>query len=122
MSYIEEMSLEVWSKLSELSPYDVLDTIPSNYDFVGKKIAVEYKIGENVLDQVYKNQYTLQIRIVGNFNSQLYKILNLAEFIDKEMNKAEILESRITRESPYMTSYNDEDKHNVVLQYLINRY
>lgn len=121
MSYIEQISVEVWNKLNELSPNNVFDLIPSNFDFA-KKVAVEYKIGENVLDQVYKNQYTLQIRIVGNFNSQLYKILNLAEFIDKEMNKAEILESRITRESPYMTSYKDEDKHNVVLQYLINRY
>lgn len=121
MSYIEQMSVEVWNKLNELSPNNVFDLIPSNFDFA-KKVAVEYKIGENVLDQVYKNQYTLQIRIVGNFNTQLYKILNLAEFIDKEMNKAEILESRITRESPYMTSYNDEDKYNVVLQYLINRY
>lgn len=120
MSYIEEISVAVWEKLSELSS-NVFDTIPEDFNFT-KNIAVEYKIGENVLDQVYKNQYTLQIRIVGNYNSQLYKILNLSEFIDKEMNKAEILESRITRESPYMTSYNDEDKYNVVLQYLINRY
>lgn len=121
MSYIKEISDEIWNKLNELSPNNVFDLIPSNFDFI-KKVAVEYKIGENVLDQVYKNQYTLQIRVVGNYNSQYFKILNLAEFIDKEMNKAEILESRITRESPYMTSYNDEDKYNVVLQYLINRY
>lgn len=120
MSYLESMAGAIYSVLSSLSD-EVWDLIPSDFDFKNK-VAVEYKIGESVLDQEYKINYTLQIRVVGNNNNKLYEILGLSEEIDKLMNKAEILESRITREKPHMTSYIDEDKKNVVLQYLINRY
>lgn len=120
MSYLESISGEVYSVLSSLSS-EVWDLIRSDFDFKNK-VAIEYRIGESVLDQEYKNEYTVQIRIVGNNNNKLYDILDLSEEIDRLLNKAEILESRIVRQKQHMTSYIDKDKKNVVLQYLINRY
>lgn len=98
---------------------EAYDKIPSDFDFK-KSNAVEIKIAQNMSSNSYRNDITLQVRVVG---LEYYKgaVITNADELDKLLNKKRFLNCRIVRENAWYTSYYDEDKYNIVLQYLIKQ-
>lgn len=98
------------------------DKIPSDFDFKHNKYAIEIKIGSSITDLDTVNEVPLQIRIVGLDINKL-DILNKAKDIDLMINNKQFNNNNwIIRSNPYINTYDDEDKYNVVLIYYINNY
>lgn len=107
-------------ELSKLIP-SATDLIPSDFDYK-KNIAIEIKIAEDIQDKNYRNDITLQIRVVGRVDKK-YKIINKTMDIDKIVNQRNLLDdSWIVREDVWYTSYLDDEKFNTVLMYKIRNY
>lgn len=100
---------------------NAFDKIPSEFDFKNNKYAIEIKIGSSITDADYMNEVPLQIRVVGLDRNKL-DILNKSKEIDLIVNDIDFNNCWIVRSNPYMTTYDDEDKYNVVLIYYINNY
>lgn len=81
-----------------------------------KNIGIEYKIGRVVTNKVYRKDYTFEVQVTGLW-AKLLEIQDIAENIDKLVNKKVIENFRIIEASP-QTSFDDGDKHTIVLQYL----
>ena len=106
--------------------YDTLitesyDSISSDFDFINNAYAVEVKIGENIVNRLNIDDITLQVRIVGLSKNKI-TLLEKAEQLDNTINNSYYENYHIVRENPYMATYIDEDKTNIVLQYLVKRF
>lgn len=102
-------------KLLKSQVSNVLPKIPGDFDFKSK-IAIEYKVGEIITDKVYKKDYTLEIQVTGLWDKML-EIQEIAEKIEVLIDKKVVSNYRIIENNP-RTSFNDGDKHTIVLQYL----
>lgn len=98
-----------------------VDIIPSNFDFRANKYAIEIKIAEQIIDNSYRKDITLQIRIVG-VNKNKIDMMDKADEIDVQLSNYVFEGMWISRDNAYYTTYIDEDKYNIVLQYTIKNY
>ena len=123
MTYLEEIATYLFSEYEE-----AYDKIPKTFNFITNPYAVEFKIAENVTDRYYKDDVTLQVRVVGVENkivdgkSNRWNILNKANTLLEELNKLEFDNYRIIKEDVPLTTYTDEDKFNVVLMLIVQKY
>lgn len=120
MDYIETIATYLYKKYEE-----AYDTIPADFNFIDNTYAIEFKIAENITDNYYKDNISLQVRVVGLVENK-YKIINKALTLLEELNKIDIITDnysyRIIKENVPYTSYKDEDKFNVVLMLNIIKY
>lgn len=114
MSKLGNIQASIFQLLkSQLS--NVYPKVPTNFDFKSK-IAIEYKVGEVVTNKVYRKDYTLEVQVTGLWDKML-EIQEIAEKIEVLINKKVVSNYRIIENNP-RTSFDDEDKHTIVLQYL----
>lgn len=120
---IEEIATEIFSLI------DAYNKIPADFDFINNNYAIEIKIAESVTDMYYKDDVSLQIRIVGvgekivNEKANMYNIIKKATDILKLLNKKEFnYKYRIIKENVPFTTYWDEDKFNCVLMLNVQKY
>lgn len=120
MNYIETIADYLFTKYP-----DAYDTIPTDFNFIDNTYAIELKIAENITDNYYKDDISLQVRVVGLVENK-YKIINKALTLLEELNKTDIITDnynyRIIKENVPYTSYTDEDKFNSVLMLNIQKY
>ena len=120
MDYIETIADYLYKEYEE-----AYDTIPTDFNFIDNTYAIEFKIAENITDNYYKDDISLQVRVVGLVENK-YKIINKALTLLEELNKIDIIidnySYRIIKENVPYTSYTDEDKFNVVLMLNIIKY
>ena len=120
MDYIETIADYLYKEYEE-----AYDTIPTDFNFIDNTYAIEFKIAENITDNYYKDDISLQVRVVGLVENK-YKIINKALTLLEELNKIDIITDnynyRIINENVPYTSYTDEDKFNVVLMLNIIKY
>ncbi|GKX65835.1 hypothetical protein [Inconstantimicrobium mannanitabidum] len=100
---------------------EAYDRISDKFDFIANKYAIEIKVGDSIQDLSYRDDISLQIRIVGLETNKI-DIEQKAIDIDLLINKADIGTFYIVRNNVYYSSYSDDDKFNVVLQYTIQNY
>lgn len=96
------------------------DGIPNDFDFKNG-IAIDVKIGESIINKHDLDDITLQIRIVGLLERKM-DIVEQGEQIDDLVNNHCFSPCYIVREDPYLVTYEDGDKFNVVLQYIIKNF
>ena len=96
------------------------DGIPNDFDFKNG-IAIDVKIGESIINKHDLDDITLQIRIVGLLERKM-AIVEQGEQIDGLVNDHHFGSCYIVREDPYLVTYEDGDKFNVVLQYIIKNF
>lgn len=114
MSKLSNIQASIFQLLkSQLS--NVCPKVPSDFNFKSK-IAIEYKVGEVITNKVYRKDYTLEIQVTGLWDKML-EIQDIAEKIEVLINKRVVSNYRIIENNP-RTSFNDGDKHTIVLQYL----
>ena len=120
MDYIETIADYLYKEYEE-----AYDTIPTDFNFIDNTYAIEFKIAENITDNYYKDDISLQVRVVGLVENK-YKIINKALTLLEELNKLDIITDnysyRIIKENVPYTSYTDEDKFNAVLMLNIQKY
>ena len=120
MDYIETIADYLYKEYEE-----AYDTIPTDFNFIDNTYAIEFKIAENITDNYYKDDISLQVRVVGLVENK-YKIINKALTLLEELNKLDIIidnySYRIIKENVPYTSYTDEDKFNSVLMLNIQKY
>ena len=120
MDYIETIATYLYKEYEE-----AYDTIPTDFNFIDNTYAIEFKIAENITDNYYKDDISLQVRVVGLVENK-YKIINKALTLLEELNKIDIIidnySYRIIKENVPYTSYTDEDKFNAVLMLNIQKY
>ena len=120
MDYIETIADYLYKEYEE-----AYDTIPTDFNFIDNTYAIEFKIAENITDNYYKDDISLQVRVVGLVENK-YKIINKALTLLEELNKIDIIidnySYRIIKENVPYTSYTDEDKFNAVLMLNIIKY
>ena len=120
MDYIETIATYLYKEYEE-----AYDTIPTDFNFIDNTYAIEFKIAENITDNYYKDDISLQVRLVGLVENK-YKIINKALTLLEELNKLDIITDnysyRIIKENVPYTSYTDEDKFNAVLMLNIIKY
>lgn len=99
-----------------------LDELPSDFDFKNY-IGIVAKIGDSIQDNYYRNDITLELRLVSNKFRKI-EIQRLAKELELRLNKKylKISNARIIKQNIFYTSYLDEDKLNVVLQFYILNY
>ncbi len=120
---IEEIATEIFSLI------DAYNKIPADFDFINNNYAIEIKIGESVTDMYYKDDVSLQIRVVGvgekivNKKANMYNIIKKATDILELLNKKEFdYKYRIIKENVPFTCYWDEDKFNCILMLNVQKY
>lgn len=120
MDYIETIAKYLYEEYEE-----AYDTIPTDFNFIDNTYAIELKIAENITDNYYKDDISLQVRVVGLVENK-YKIINKSLTLLEELNKLDIIidnySYRIIKENVPYTSYTDEDKFNSVLMLNIIKY
>lgn len=97
-----------------------LDELPSDFDFVND-IGIVAKIGDSIQDNTYRDDLTLELRLVGNKNKKI-DMQRLSIELEQKLNKTYFLNCRIIKQNAFYVSYIDEDKQNVVLQFYILNY
>lgn len=99
-----------------------LDELPSGFDFKNS-VGITVKVGDSIQDNYYRNDITLELRIVANKVRKI-EIQRLAKELEVKLNKKyfEKSNTRIIRQNVFYTSYLDEDKLNIVLQFYILNY
>lgn len=117
---LEIVQEEVMSLINYENCY--LDELPSDFDFKDS-IGVVLKIGDSIQDNYYRDDVTLELRIVGNKVRKI-EIQRLAKDFEIMFNKHCFKNSnaRIVKQNAFYTSYLDEDKINVVLQFYVLNY
>ncbi|WP_346879026.1 hypothetical protein [Clostridium sp. UBA7791] len=97
-----------------------LDELPSDSDFVNS-IGIVAKIGDSIQDNTYRNDLTLELRLVGTKNKKI-DMQRFAIELEQKLNKTYFLNCRIIKQNAFYSSYIDEDKQNIVLQFYILKY
>jgi hypothetical protein len=99
-----------------------LDELPSDFNFENS-IGIVMKIGDSIQDNSYREDATLELRLVG-LKSKKIEIQKLANVFEDMFNKYHFKNSnaRIVRQNAFYNSYLDEDKLNIVLQFYILNY
>lgn len=117
---LEIVQEEVMSLINYENCY--LDELPSDFDFINS-IGIVSKVGDSIQDNYYRNDITLELRIVANKVRKI-EIQRLAKELEVKLNKKYLEKSntRIVRQNVFYTSYLDEDKLNIVLQFYILNY
>lgn len=119
---------KILEEMSEiLSPYNYyLDELPlkdergRKLDYL-KNIYVTYAI-KGTSDGIYKNVNDLEVQIITDAKNKI-KAFDLAEEIDKKLNKKFLTGARINRKNVWKVNFIDEEnKENIVLQYDLNVY
>ncbi|MDM0458200.1 hypothetical protein [Clostridium perfringens] len=101
---------------------DALAEIPEDFNFK-ENLAIEIKIGENIIDNNYSNDIDLEVQVTGllenKFNVQAHA-LELNEKLDnyKFIN----VFARIIHENVWYSSFKDKEKFTSVLMYKIRSY
>lgn len=106
-------------KIFQLIPTGV-DTISSTFDYT-KGNAIQVRVGDSITDETESNDISLEVRICGLTKNKI-AIQAKAKDLDKILNQTAIEYYWIVRNNVYLTSYYDNDKFNVVLQYTIKKY
>lgn len=99
------------------------DEVPSDFDFKNNNLAIEIKIGENILGESYCNDIDIKVTVVG-LKEEKISIQNEAIDLDKIINKYVFKDKSaiIFRENVWYSSFYDKDKFNAVLLYSIRKY
>ncbi|WP_195954412.1 hypothetical protein [Clostridium tertium] len=99
-----------------------LDELPSDFDFKNS-IGIIIKIGDSIQDNSYREDVTLELRLVGLKDKKI-EIQKLARNFEIMLNKNyfESSNARVVKQNAFYTSYLDEDKLNIVLQFYILNY
>lgn len=97
-----------------------LDELPSDFDFVND-IGIVAKIGDSIQDNIYRDDLTLELRLVGTKNKKI-DMQRFAIELEQKLNKTYFLNCRIIKQNAFYSSYIDEDKQNIVLQFYIFKY
>lgn len=103
------------------SMLDGFDKIPSNFDFINNEYAIEVKVADTIFDYQERQEIPLQIRLVGVDRNKIIMIEE-AERIDKIFNNEVFFNNWIVRNNPYISTYSDNDKFNIVLSYYVKNY
>ena len=117
---LEIVQEEVMSLINYENCY--LDELPSDFYFINS-IGLVSKIVDSIQDKVYRDDITLEFRLVGNKDRKI-EIQKLANDFEVVLNKHYFKKSnaRIIKQNAFYTSYIDEDKLNIVLQFYILNY
>ena len=110
----------IYSLINDSNCYDY-KAIPSGFDFINNKYAIEINVASSVVDVQHKEEITLQIRIVGNVENKI-DISYKATELDNKINNKQFNNFWIVRADAFMQTYTDVDKVNCVLNYYINDY
>jgi hypothetical protein len=99
-----------------------LDELPSDFNFKNY-IGIVAKIADSIQDNYYRNDITLELRLVGDKVKKI-EMQRLAKELEVKLNKKylEISNTRIVKQNIFYISYLDEDKLNIVLQFYIINY
>ncbi|WP_346913755.1 hypothetical protein [Clostridium sp.] len=112
----------IQENIINLIAYDniFLDELPSYFDFVNN-IGIVAKIGDSIQDNTYRDDLTLELRLVGTKNKKI-NMQRLAMELETKLNKTYFNDCRIIKQNAFYSSYIDEDKQNIVLQFYILNY
>lgn len=112
----------IQENIISLIAYDnlFLDELSSDFDFINS-IGMVVKIGDSIQDNTYRDDLTLELRLVGNKNKKI-DMQRLAIQLERKLNKTYFLNCRIVKQNAFYISYIDEDKLNIVLQFYILSY
>lgn len=97
-----------------------LDELPSDFNFINN-IGIVAKVGNSIQDNTYRDDLTLELRLVSNKNKKI-DMQRLSMELETKLNKTYFLNCRIIKQNAFYISYIDEDKQNIVLQFYILNY
>lgn len=120
MLYLEVMQEEIINLINNENCF--LDELPDDFNFKND-IGIVAKVGDSIQDNFYREDMTLELRLVGLKDKKI-EIQKLAKGFEDMLNKYyfENSNARIVKQNAFYTSYLDEDKLNIVLQFYILNY